>query len=269
MASRLQDVILRGLAASRPLATAVAPGTLYYSTDTATTDRSDGTIWETYADTGGGGGAPAAHAPSHLDGGSDEVDVKLLGGFPANSALFLNGAGSFSVPPTGAAHAITHASAGSDPVVIGSLAGFPGTTTTFLRGDGTFSALPASAVRYGLIGLTIDGNGAVINTGIKGFLQIPFACTILEWTLLSTDALALAGSIIVDIWKDTYASYPPTVADSIVAATKPTLSAVNKNTSSTLTGWTTTINAGDVLGFNVDSSSTVTKVTFTLKIQMV
>lgn len=55
MASRLQDVITRGLAASRPLATAVAPGTLYYSTDTAATDRSNGTTWETYSDAAGGG----------------------------------------------------------------------------------------------------------------------------------------------------------------------------------------------------------------------
>lgn len=54
MASRLQDVILRGTAAARPLATAVAPGTLYYSTDTVTTDRSTGAVWETYADSGAG-----------------------------------------------------------------------------------------------------------------------------------------------------------------------------------------------------------------------
>lgn len=53
MASRLQDVLLRGLAAARPLATAVAKGTLYYSTDTATTEQSDGTVWSTYADGGG------------------------------------------------------------------------------------------------------------------------------------------------------------------------------------------------------------------------
>lgn len=52
MASRLQDVILRGLAGARPLATAVAPGTLYYSTDTAITEQSDGTTWLTYTDGG-------------------------------------------------------------------------------------------------------------------------------------------------------------------------------------------------------------------------
>ena len=55
MASRLQDVILRGLASARPVATTVAAGTLYYSTDVPTTDRSNGSAWETYADTGAAG----------------------------------------------------------------------------------------------------------------------------------------------------------------------------------------------------------------------
>jgi hypothetical protein len=54
MASRLQDVILRGTAAARPAATTLAPGTLYYSTDTSTTDRvaDTGLTWETYSDGG-------------------------------------------------------------------------------------------------------------------------------------------------------------------------------------------------------------------------
>jgi hypothetical protein len=52
MASRLQDVIQRGLFSARPLATAVAPGTLYYSTDAAITERSDGTTWQSYVDGG-------------------------------------------------------------------------------------------------------------------------------------------------------------------------------------------------------------------------
>jgi hypothetical protein len=53
MASRLQDVILRGLAAAKPVATSVAPGTLYYSTDVLTTERSNGTVWESYSDSSG------------------------------------------------------------------------------------------------------------------------------------------------------------------------------------------------------------------------
>jgi hypothetical protein len=107
----------------------------------------------------------------------------------------------------------------------------------------------------------IDGGGSAIATGIKGDITIPFACTITEWTLLA-DA---SGSIVVDIWKDTYANYPPVVGDAITGSAKPTISAATKGQSSTLTGWTTSVAAGDTLRFNVDSASTVTRVTLSLK----
>lgn len=38
-------------------------------------------------------------------------------------------------------------------------------------------------------------------------------------------------------------------------------------TDSLLTGWTTAVAAGDVLGFNVDSVSTVTRVLLSLTVQ--
>jgi hypothetical protein len=113
------------------------------------------------------------------------------------------------------------------------------------------------------IGYSISGGGAAITTGVAGTgLTIPFNCTISEWTLQAN----VSGSIVIDIWKDTYANFPPTVADTITGSAKPTISASNKGNSSTLTGWTTTISAGDVLYFNVDSCSTITEVTLTMKV---
>lgn len=108
----------------------------------------------------------------------------------------------------------------------------------------------------------IDGVGATIATGIKGDLEIPFACTITRATLLADQT----GSIVVDIWKDTYANYPPTVLDTITASAKPTISSGVKSQDSTLTGWTTSIVAGDTLRFNVDSVTTVQRVTLSLKV---
>ncbi len=116
------------------------------------------------------------------------------------------------------------------------------------------------------LGITIDGGGIAITTGVKGYLSVPFACTITANTLLSTDAAATVGSIVIDIWKDTYANYPPTIADTITASAKPTLSSANKSTDSTLTGWTVAVAAGDVLAFNVDSATTVTRVTLVLAV---
>jgi hypothetical protein len=110
------------------------------------------------------------------------------------------------------------------------------------------------------INLVFDGGGAAITTGVKFPVKMPHAGTITSWDILPDQS----GSIVFDIWKDTYANYPPTIADTITASAKPTLSAATKAQSSTLTGWTTSFAAGDILLFNVDSASTVTKVTLVL-----
>lgn len=122
-------------------------------------------------------------------------------------------------------------------------------------------AIP-TAVKTSVVGIVIDGGGSAITTGIKGFVQVPFDCTIVSATLLADQS----GSIVVDVWKDTYLNYPPTVGDTITAAAKPTLSAVAKALDTTLTGWNKNISAGDVIGFNVDSATTVTRVTLELQV---
>lgn len=113
------------------------------------------------------------------------------------------------------------------------------------------------------ITLIIDGGGAAITTGQKGHLEIPFACEIEQVTLLAD----VEGSIVIDIWKDTYANFPPAVGDTITAAAKPTLAAEQKYQDATLTDWIKAIAAGDVLAFNVDSAATVTRVTLALKVK--
>jgi len=107
----------------------------------------------------------------------------------------------------------------------------------------------------------IDGGGSVITTGQKGHLPIDFACTILGWTILADQS----GSIVVDVWKDTYANFPPTVADTIAGTEKPTLASAQKNQDLALTTWTDSIVAGDILAFNVDSVTTVQRVVVALK----
>lgn len=115
--------------------------------------------------------------------------------------------------------------------------------------------------------LVIDGGGSVITTGVKGYLSMPVAGVWKKWRVLSTDDGATAGSIVIDVWKDSYANYPPTVADTITASAKPTLMTASAHEDLTLTGWVTTFQAGDVLGFNVDSVTTVTRVSLTLEFE--
>ncbi len=125
------------------------------------------------------------------------------------------------------------------------------------------TAAAADITQTTAIGYAIDGGGAAIVAGLLGgSLRIPFSGTINSVTLLADQI----GSIVVNIWKDTYASYPPTVADSICASAKPTLSSALKSEDTTLTGWSTVIAAGDILRFNVDSATTVQNVTIILKV---
>ena len=124
------------------------------------------------------------------------------------------------------------------------------------------NAPPVYTTQFVSAGYVIDGGGVPITSGIKGDITIPFGCTIIEWTLLADQS----GSIVVDIWKDTYANYPPTVADTITGSALPTITTATKGQSSTLTGWTSTITAGDTLRFNVNSATTITRVTLSLKL---
>jgi hypothetical protein len=113
------------------------------------------------------------------------------------------------------------------------------------------------------VGITIDGGGNTIDAGIKADLTIPWNCTVKSWRMLAD----VAGSAVIDIWKDTYANFPPDDTDSITAAAPPTLSGVAKNEDATLTGWNTLINAGDILRFNVDAeTTTLTRLTLQLTV---
>lgn len=61
----------RGLAADRPAAADVLVGTLYFSTDTLTLERSTGVIWQTYAPSGAAG-ATGSPGPPGLDAESED-----------------------------------------------------------------------------------------------------------------------------------------------------------------------------------------------------
>lgn len=138
-------------------------------------------------------------------------------------------------------------------------AGTAGTGITLVDGGANSTITIAVSVNVRSAGLyyLIDGQGSVISTGTKKVgMRVPFNCTITGVYLYGDQT----GSIVIDIWKDTHANYPPTIADTIVASAKPTISSSTKSSDTTLTGWTTTLAAGDVLYFNVDSVTSLTSV---------
>ena len=122
---------------------------------------------------------------------------------------------------------------------------------------------PIVGLLDGTLNVVINGNGAVVSTGVKLDVVMDFACTIVGVTTLADQT----GSIVVNIWKDVHANFPPTVADKITASAPPTISAGTKAQDTTLTGWTTAISAGDVLRFNVDSCSSIRRATVALKLE--
>jgi hypothetical protein len=105
----------------------------------------------------GGGGTPSAHASSHQNGGTDEVNVAGLSGELADPQ-----------PPK--AHKTNHQSGGSDAIQLDNLAApddntdlnastsahglmqkYPGGTVTFLRADGSFAAPSLSTTFSGAL----------------------------------------------------------------------------------------------------------------------
>lgn len=107
-----------------------------------------------------------------------------------------------------------------------------------------------------------DGGAIPIPTGVGVDIEVPFNCTINECNMYAVQS----GDLIVDIWKDSHANFPPTLADSITASAKPTITASNKSQDSTLTGWNTSIAAGDILRFNIDFVSNIIKATVVLEV---
>lgn len=84
------------------------------------------------------------------------------------------------------------------------------------------------------------------------YLSRPVAGTITGVTLLTSGGPA---SCVVDIWKVAYGSFPPTVSNSICASALPTISTGIDYSDNLLSGWTTQINAGDVLAFHLKATA--------------
>jgi hypothetical protein len=112
------------------------------------------------------------------------------------------------------------------------------------------------------IRVTIHGNAAPVGTGVQADIQVNYDCIIQEVTVLADQST----TTVLDLWKDTYANFPPLVADTITASAKPTMTAAEKATDATLTGWTKQITAGDIIRVNVDSNDNAERIELILKV---
>ncbi len=190
----------------------------------------------------------------------DGTNYQLAGGATpggTNHQTQINAAGAFGgVGPGTAGQYLRSGGASADPAY----APIAESEVTGLVTD--LATLAAAIINAGLsvAGVTIDGGASPPLTGSKGYVQIPFACTITGWTLLAD----VSGSAQITVKKCSDAGFPTTA--SIVASAPPLISGAQKGESSTLTGWTIAITALDILEFNLDSVTTCKRLTLELKL---
>lgn len=111
--------------------------------------------------------------------------------------------------------------------------------------------LNATGVNEDSFGIVVDGGGSAVSTGSKGFKYIPWDCTITGWNIISD----VTGDVVVDVKRS---------GVSLAGTEKPTLSTSSSNSDLSLSTWTTSLLAGDVVEFVVDSASTLTRITLTI-----
>lgn len=121
-------------------------------------------------------------------------------------------------------------------------------------------AVPAASGAIGIVsrGVTLAGT---ITTGLKGIVRVPFNATVLGWAVMAD----VATTITFDVAANAPVTYPPST--SIVASAPPKLTAQGFNSDVALAGWTTTLNAGDLLAFRV-SAITGTPAFVTLQLDL-
>ena len=111
------------------------------------------------------------------------------------------------------------------------------------------------------INFVLDNGSNDITSGVKGSLGLDVSGRIESWTLVSENE----GSIVIDIKKDKYDTYPDSLT-SIVGSEYPRLSTQKKNRDESRSTWTTDVVAGDILDFSVVSCSGIQKCSLFLRL---
>jgi len=106
--------------------------------------------------------------------------------------------------------------------------------------------------------------GDEITAGIALDFRVPYNLEILAWSLLADQT----GDILLDLWKDTFANYPPTIADTVVGTEPPEIIAGIKAELSPVTDWEAIWLKGECVRVNVDSVTDIARVTLCLDVIM-
>lgn len=121
--------------------------------------------------------------------------------------------------------------------IIGSLTG----TASF--SSNTFTNLKTARFEMGV------SSTAAITTGAKGRKTVGYNGTIVGWKLVTDQSTTMT----LDVWKAN--NTIPTAANSITGSAPISLTAAQLGSTTTLTGWTTSVASGDVFIVNVNSNN--------------
>ncbi len=137
----------------------------------------------------------------------------------------------------------------------------PGTNTTEVASTAfVTAALPSANAAIRSVGASFDGGGSALTTSTVTYVTVPFACTIAAW-----NATVDTGTITIDVWKIATGTAIPTVANTITASALPAIATGTALHSTTLSGWTTSVTANDIFGFNITAVASATKASLVLQ----
>ena len=94
-----------------------------------------------------------------------------------------------------------------------------------------------------------------MTTGFKGYVPVPYNGTVTGWVIIGD----VSGTAAVDVWKTSYANFPPSVTNTIVGSDGPTLSGGKINENLAVSAWTTGVTAGDIFAFTLNSVTNISR----------
>lgn len=136
------------------------------------------------------------------------------------------------------------------------------TTAPATNDDVVIIALAAAADLTRTVNYVIDSGSLPMQVGDKGKLTIDVTGVIENIRVLSDQT----GDIVFELSKCTFADYPNFT--SITNGARVQLTNSDKYFDDVLNNWTTTINAGDILNFNVVSVNNIRRLLISLKLKL-